>query len=50
MEINRFDCPINLGRILLDNKENVKTIVTGCVIKKDDLSPVSDTMISIMYD
>ncbi|CAD8089141.1 unnamed protein product [Paramecium primaurelia] len=50
MEINRLNCPINLGRILLDNKESVQTSITGCVIKRDNLQSVSDTIVSIIYD
>ncbi|CAD8191425.1 unnamed protein product [Paramecium octaurelia] len=50
IEINRDDCPVNLGRILLDNNESVKTSIQGCVIQSDNLLPVSDTTISIVYD
>ena len=50
MEINRSDCPINLGILILDNKESVKTSVSGCIKKEDNLEPVSDTILKIMYD
>ncbi|CAD8125213.1 unnamed protein product [Paramecium sonneborni] len=50
MNIKRSDCPIDLGIIILDNKKSVKTSITGCIIKSDNLQAVSDSSIKIIYD